>query len=127
MATDFTTYTKNAILNHIYRNTALAAPAVVYASLWNGDPESGGTEVTTTIRVAGRVAITFGAPSAGVILNSAIVNFGNAAAGATVTYMGISDASSGGNLLNKATLGTNTVLTGVPVSFAISSMTVTVA
>ena len=125
-------YLEAAILNHVFRNTALTSPAAVYLALFNGDPTdagTGGTEVTTTIRAAGRLAITFGAPSGGVIANTAEVDFGTADAGATVSHIGIYDAASAGNLLTHAAItgGSQTVNTGNPVSVAIGDLTVTQA
>jgi len=125
-------YLENALINHVFRNTALTSPAAVYLALFNGDPTdagTGGTEVTTTIRAAGRVAITFGAPSGGVSSNSAAVDFGTADAGATVSYIGIYDAASAGNLLahDAITGGAQTISTGNPVSVAIGDLSVTVA
>jgi hypothetical protein len=36
-----------------------SAPATCYVALFNGSPKTTGTEVTTTIRAAGRVAIAY--------------------------------------------------------------------
>lgn len=123
-------YLEAALLNHVFRNTALTSPAAVYVALFNGDPTdagSGGTEVTTTIRVAGRVAATFGAPSGGAIANTAAVDYGNAAGAATVSHFGIYDAASAGNLLAHGSItgGAQSISAGNPVSFAIGDLTVT--
>lgn len=119
-------YTENAILNWFKGSTFPAAPAAIYVALFNGDPGesgSGGTEVTTTIRAAGRPSVAFGAISSGAISNSGIVDFGSAAGGATVTHFGLYDASSAGNLLASAALTTSrTVVSGNAVTFAAGAL-----
>lgn len=128
----FTDYVENALLNWLKGVTFPAAPAAVYVGLFSAAPSDagGGTEVTTTIRVAGRVAATFGSIGAGSgtasqIANNAIVDFGTAAGGATVTHFGIFDAASAGNLLGWAALSTpQTVSANNVVSFAASALTV---
>lgn len=121
-------YLETALCNWVKGTTMPAAPAAVFVALFNGDPTdagSGGTEVTTTIRVAGRVAVTFGSISGGgTMSNSAIVNFGNADAGATVTHFAVYDAASAGNLLGSAALsgGSQVISTGNPVAFAIGAL-----
>lgn len=100
-----------------------------FVALFNGNPTSGGTEVTTTIRPAGRLSASFGAPSpAGTIQNDAIVNFGTAAGAATVTHFAIYDAASAGNLIvfEALTGGTQSVLIGNAVSFAVGDLDVIV-
>jgi hypothetical protein len=122
------TYLGNAVLNWV-RGTAMpTAPTTVYVALFNGDPTdagTGGTEVTTTIRVAGRVAATFGAASAKSMSNSGTVSFGNAAGGATVTHFGVFDAASSGNMLgsNSLSSGGGAISAGAAVSFAIGALT----
>lgn len=118
-------YLEDKLLNWALKNTAMGTPpATVYVGLHNGDPTdagTGGTEVTTTIRTAGRVAATFGTittnAGANTAANSAIVDFGAAAgAVATMTHFGIWDAASGGNLLYADPL------TGQPISVALGNL-----
>lgn len=124
------TYLANALLNFI-RGTAMpTAPTAVYLGLFNGDPTdagTGGTEVTTTIRTAGRVAVTYGAPSGKVISNSSAVNFGNSAAATTMSHFAVFDAASGGNMLGSAPLtsGAGAIAQNAPVSFAAGMLTFT--
>lgn len=114
-------YTENAILNWFKGTTFPAAPGNIYVGLFNGDPGeagSGGSEVTTTIRAAGRPSVTFGAISGGAISNSGIVDFGAAAGGASATHFALFDAASAGNLLASAALDNiRTVATGNAVTF----------
>lgn len=111
----FSTYTKNLVINWL-RGTAISTLSAIYQALFNGDPESAGTEVTTTIRAAGRVAITLGTVTDGAVTNSADTDFGTADAGATISYLAVYDAASAGNLLAKSAVSpSKTVTTGDPV------------
>lgn len=127
----FSDYLENAICNWL-RGTAMpSAPASLFVALFNGDPTdtgTGGTEVTATIRTAGRVAGPFGAPADGVIKNSAVVSFGAAAGSATVSHFALYDAASGGNMLVRGALsgGAQSIGANTNVSFPIDSLTVTV-
>ncbi len=105
-------------------------PTDLYVGLFNGDPTdsgSGGTEVTTTIRAAGRVTCTY-SRSGGVLTNTSAADFGTADAGATVDYFAIFDAASSGNMLMHAAVssGGGAITTGQAVSFAIGALTLTV-
>lgn len=123
------TYLAQAKLNWL-RGTAMpSAPAALYVALFNGDPTdagTGGAEVTTSVRAAGRVAATFGAPSAKSMANSAAVSFGNAAnAVASVTHFAVFDAATGGNMLGSNALGSGAgaISAGAAVSFAVGALT----
>lgn len=126
------TYLQDAILNWIKGTTFPAAPASVFVALFNGDPTdtgAGGTDVTTTLRAAGRVAATFGtistAAGASSMANSALVDFGNADAGATVTHFGIFDAATAGNLIGSGAVDNpRTFVATNPVNFPIGDLTV---
>jgi len=125
-------YLENAVLNHVFRNTALSSPAAVYVGLFNGDPTdagTGGTEVTTTIDATGRKEATFGAPSDGVITTSADVDFGDADGDATVSHFGIFDAADSGNLLAHGSItgGSQSISTGNAVKFSAGNLTITLA
>lgn len=128
---DFTNYMEQAICNW-FRGTAMpTAPTNLYVALFSSNPTetgTGGTEVTTTIRTAGRPTVTFGAPNDGVMSNTAIVDFGNSAGNASITHYGIYDAASAGNLLMYKTLatGNGSVTTGQGVSFAVGALSITV-
>jgi len=102
-------------------------PSAVYVGLFNGDPTdagTGGSEVTTTIRPSGRVAVTFGAVASKSMANNATVNFGSAAGSATVTHFAVFDAASAGNMLgSNAVSGGGSVGSGASVSFASGALT----
>lgn len=127
-------YLENLILNWALNAAAMpSAPATTYVGLFNGDPLDtglGGTEVTSTIRVAGRVAASFGTPvtntGANTIENDSIVDFGVAAGDATITHFGIFDAASSGNLLYSSGLtgGTQNIEADNLVSFPVGALDV---
>lgn len=99
-----------------------------FVALYNGNPGNdglGGTDVTETINVAGRVAVTFSTPVSRVTVNEAEVSFGMSAGATDVTHFGLWDAATGGNFLGSAALSASrTVAAGDPVSFLIGDLSV---
>jgi|SRR5215217_67580 len=128
MASELSNYFANAVLAWVKGTAMPTAPAAVYVGLFNGDPTvtgGGGTEVTTTIRVAGRVAVTLGAVASRAVPNSAIVDFGAAAGGATVTHAALFDAASAGNMLSFTPLDNSRVIAAAdPVVIPIGDLNV---
>lgn len=128
---DFSNYAEDALCNHVFRNTALTSPTTVYMALFTAvtDAEAGtGTEVSGGSYA--RTAITFGAPSNGVITNSATVTFPTATADwGTVTHGGIFDAASAGNALSiiKALAASKVVNNGDIIRFNTGQISFTVA
>jgi len=125
---ELTDATKNTLVDWVTGKTTPAAVATRYVALFNGDPQAAGSEVTTTIRVAGRVDLTaaMGVASTGIATNTALVDFGNAAGGATVSHFAFMDAATAGNVLGSDALtgGSQTITTGNPVSFAIGDLSI---
>lgn len=122
-------YLENALINATLRNTAYSSPAVVYVGLFTTDPTDAGTGTEVTGGSYGRKAITFGAPSNGVSVNSAAVEFDQATANwGTVTHFGILDAATSGNLLYHGALTASKVIDdGDVFKFATSAVSVTLA
>lgn len=120
-------YLENAVLNHVLRNTALTSPTTVYAALYTAAPTDagGGTEVSGNAYA--RTAITFGAPSGGVVSNSAAVTFPTASGGnwGTIVAMGVFDALTVGNLLYWTTITNKAVNDGDTAEFAIGDIDIT--
>ncbi|UNJ22066.1 hypothetical protein [Microcystis phage vB_MweS-yong2] len=120
---DFSNHLETAICN-VLRGTALAGvtPHVALFSAMPNEAGAGGTEVTTDVRPAGRLPVTFGAPAPDgtgtQIANSADINFGNSAGSPTIVGWGLYDAAVAGNLLALKTLAAPQVVTaGNPVDF----------
>lgn len=129
---DFSNYAENAIANHLFRNSALTSPTTVYLALFTAvtDAEAGtGTECSSTGYA--RQAITFGAPSNGVVTNSSAVTFGPLTVSTTsITHVGIFDALTTGNalsILKAPTGGTISFSSGDSIQFAIGNLSFTVA
>ncbi len=116
----------NYLVNQVL--TANFDAGTPFVALYNGNPGNdgtGGVDVTSTIRTAGRVAASFGAPASRGVANDALADFGNAVTGATVSHFGIWSAATGGNYLGGgALLVTRNVQTGDPVAFLIGDLTV---
>lgn len=126
-------YLEDKVLNWALNGVTMGtAPAAVYVALYNGDPldtGAGGAAVTTTIRPAGRPAASFGntpATNAGAntVANDAVVDFGVAAGGATVTHFAVFDAASGGNMLYSSPItgAPKTIIAGANVTFPIGTL-----
>ncbi len=118
----------------IGKSDPLPAAGDRYAALFDGDPQGAGTEVTTTIRSAGRLAITASMEAAGTTntgesSSTADIDFGNAEGGATVSHLAIYDSQSGGTLLASDALtgGTQTVTAGNPVKIPAGDLKVSIS
>lgn len=128
----FSDYMEAKICNWMKGTAFGTAPTDIYVALFNGSPTdtgSGGTEVTATIRAAGRVAVTFGTVTDGAMSNDAAVDFGTAEGGATVSHFALFDAASSGNMLMYGALngGSQAIAAGNQVSFPIGDIDVSVA
>jgi hypothetical protein len=126
---EMSNYLENALINATLRNTSYTSPTTVYVSLYTSDP----TDADTGTEVSGgsyaRTAVTFGAPSNGVSTNSAAVEFPQATGSwGTVGWIGIEDASTGGNLLYHTALdASKTIDSGDIFKIATGSLSVTLA
>lgn len=126
---EISNYLENALINGTLRGTTFTAPASVFVSLHTADPTDAGsgTEVSGGSYV--RQAATFGAPSNGVSTTTADISYPQATASyGTVSFIGIFDASTAGNLLYHTALDTaKTIDTGDIFKIAAGSLTVTLA
>jgi hypothetical protein len=126
---EMSNYLENALINATLRNTSYTSPATVYVGLYTSDP----TDADTGTEVSGgsyaRQAVTFGAPSDGVSTNTAAIEFPQATGTwGTVGWIGIEDASTGGNLLYHTALdASKTIATGDIFKIAIGNLSVTLA
>jgi hypothetical protein len=109
---DFSTYLRNAILSWVKGTTFPTPPANLYIAWYSSDPGragTGGTDITTSVRAAGRLAIASSGwtaiaddGSARKIDNSGSLSMGAAASTISSTHIGLWDASSGGNFIARA-------------------------
>lgn len=142
---DLTNYAENKVTDALMRGQALGTPATWYVALFTADPgeTGGGTEVSggsyarasfaaslanwSGTQSAGSTAASSG--TGGASSNNGAINFPTPSAGwGNVTHFALMDASSGGNAwLAKALNTAKTINSGDNVSFAIGSLTLTVA
>lgn len=126
MASEISDYLALQICEWMAGITMPAAPTTVYVSLHTGDcgvNGTGGTDVTTTVRVAGRVAVDWGTPAARHVLNDADVDFGLAAGACVIDSAALWDASSGGNCLGASLLPSSQAITvSLPVKIPIGAL-----
>lgn len=126
---EMSNFLETALINATLRNTSYSSPATVYVGLYTTDP----TDANTGTEVSGgsyaRTAVTFGAPSDGVALNDAAVEFPQCTATwGTVAYIGILDAATSGNLLYHTILDTSkTIETGDIFKISVGSLSVTLS
>ena len=121
----FSDYTEDAVLDHLFRNTALTSPTTVNLALYSEAPTDavGGTELVVANGYA-REAITFGAASGGSIANTAPVSFlASGAAWLDVVAIGIFDATT--NLLAWDVITTASIGDGDTLTFPIGDITIT--
>ena len=111
----FSNHLETEILDHVFGGNAYTAPATLYLALFtsNPDEDASGTEVSTSGTAYARQTVTFtvsgntATTDAAVEYSTATANFG------TVSYVGVMDASTGGNLLAYAALtSAKTIETG---------------
>ena len=126
---EMSNFLENALINATLRNTTYTSPATVYVSLWTSDPTDAGSGTEVSGGSYARTAVTMGAPSNGVSLNSADVTFPTATASwGTVGWIGINDALSSGNLLYHTPLDTaKTIDSGDIFKISTGNLSVTLA
>ena len=122
-------YLENALINVTLRNTAYTAPTTVYVALFTSDPTDAGSGTELSGSSYARKSATFGAPSNGASVTTADITFDQATGSwGTVTYIGIYDALTTGNLLYQTPLTTSkTIDTGDIFKIASGSLSVTLA
>ena len=124
---EMSNFLENALVNATLRNTSYTSPTTVYVALYTTDPTDADTGTEVSGNAYARQSVAFSSPSNGVTSNSAAVEFPQATGSwGTVAYIGLRDASSGGNLLFHTALdASKTIATGDVFRIAIGSLTVT--
>lgn len=123
-------YMEEKIVEHFFRNNAVASPTTVYLALFESDPAEDNTGTETSYTGYSRQACNWTAMDAnGQTRNEATVSFpanGNASAAVSITHAAIYDAATNGNLLLKGPLATSKILeVGDVLAFAANALTVT--
>jgi len=126
---EMSNYLENALINGTLRGSTYTAPTTTYLALYTNDPTDAdtGTEITGGSYV--RQAITFSSPSNGATSNSSAIEFPQATADwGTITYVGIRDAVTAGNLLYHSALDTSkTISNGDIFKITSTNLSVTLA
>jgi hypothetical protein len=126
---EMSNFLENALINATLRNTSYTSPSTVYLALYTDNPTDADTGTEVTGNGYARQSITFGAPSDGASTNTAAIEFPQATGSwGTVSYIGIRDASTAGNLLYHTALdASKAIATGDVFRVAIGSLSVTFA
>lgn len=128
---DFTQAYRQAAVNYFRGNGAPTAISDVFVDIFNGDPQGAGSSVLNTVTGSATrpsVKSALGAASAAspsVSTNSSLFSLSaSASADATITHLALYDAATSGNLIASHTLtsGSQTVLTGNPVTIPASGL-----
>jgi hypothetical protein len=124
---EMSNYLENALVNATLRNTSYTSPTTVYVALYTTDPTDADTGTEVSGNGYARQSVAFSSPSNGATSNSAAVEFPQATGSwGTVAYIGLRDASSGGNLLYHTALdASKTIATGDVFRISAGSLTVT--
>jgi hypothetical protein len=117
-------YLGDKLLNWIKGTAFGTAPSTTYVSLWNGDPDSAGTQVTGTVNLTTQ-SITWGSVATRALSNSADISFGTANSSATVTYVVIADNATyaSGNQLCKKSISSVSITNGLAVKILTGNLT----
>jgi hypothetical protein len=101
----------------------------VYVALYTTDPTDADTGTEVSGNGYARQSVTFGAPSNGASVNSGAVEFPQATGSwGTIAYIGLRDASSGGNLLYHSPLdASKTISTGDVFRISAGNLSVTLS
>jgi hypothetical protein len=115
MASGFSDYFENKVVGYFFGSVAYSVPSTYYVGLWTSslsDASTGSSAGEPSGNSYARVSVTnnssnFDAASSGATANTNLITFPMATGSwGTVTYVGICDASTGGNLIAYAELGT---------------------
>jgi hypothetical protein len=128
---EMSNYLEVALLNATLNGTTYTAPATVYVSLWTSDPTDAGSGTEVSGGSYARTAVSFATASgtSGNVLNDADVTFPTATASwGVVGWIGINDASTGGNLLYHTALDVSkTIDTGDIFKITTGNLSVTLS
>lgn len=130
MAGSFSDYLEDKVLRHVFTNTAYTAPTTLYIGLFTtaASDTGPGTEVSTVSTGYARQSAAFTVSGTGTTAtNSANIEWSAATASwGSITYIGIFDASTAGNMIAWSDLTTaRTIAAGDIFRIPASSLTIT--
>lgn len=132
----FSVYLEDAVLQHVFMQTAMAQPANVFVALCTAQPSDDATGSTIVEPTGGAYARVSTAGTDWVVgttalvtsaQNGVVITFPTATGSwGTVTHVAICDAATGGNLLAYGTLSTpKQISVDDTASFAANSLVIT--
>lgn len=122
--TRLTNYLENKLADHVFKNTAYAAPSTVYVALHTADPTEAGNIAEASFTGYARKALSVGTASNGVHTNSADLTWSIGSA-VTISHISIWDSLSTGNCLFYGPLSaTKTMANGDTFKIVAGSLTV---
>jgi hypothetical protein len=129
--TNLTDYSEKLLLDWMMTDGSATRPTAWFLALFSAAPgdSGGGTELAGNGYSRQEIAFAAAGTPGGQTSNTALVRFEpSGAEWGTITHFAIFTASSGGNMLwHGALTAERTVADGVPVEFAIGSITLTMA
>ncbi len=120
MATGYSTYSANALLDAIGNATSFSV-ANAYMQLHTGDPGAAGT--ANVAAETSRKAISFGSASSGSMSSNSTVEWTNITGSEDATHFTVWDAASGGNFLWSGTVTANPYTAGDTLRYASGDIT----
>jgi hypothetical protein len=123
----FVATVRNTMLDWLTGKSTPATVATRYITTYNGDPQGGGAENISTITgSANRIDMTtaMAAASSGSAVSNADITFtSSASAGATVDYIAVFSAITGGTVYASAAVTSKTLTTGDSLKIPSGSLT----
>ena len=111
MASKKSNYLKSKIVKHVKGEASYTMPANLYLALYTSDPTVADTGTEVTGGSYARQLLSFAAESGGSASSNTAENFTNMPA-STVSYWGLRDAATGGNLMYFGNFDIPQVVTG---------------
>lgn len=123
----FSNYLETQIANY-HKATNMPTAPTVRLALFDGNPgEAGASASEVSGTISARQNVTFGAPSAKAITNTADVDFGTSGGACTVAGFQLMDAASGGNALLYGATTSKSVNTADPVKVLTGDLDVSIS
>lgn len=121
---DMSAYVGDKLLGWIKGTTMGTAPTTIYVSLWNGDPDGAGVEVTGTHSLTTQ-SVSWGSVSARAVSSNADITFGTSSGADSITYVVLADNAtySGSNQISKKSISTVTTSNGLVVKISSGNLT----